>query len=196
VNAVDLIAEIADWKLFLVVIFVYGIFPQWILRALVHVWPKDDPRRTELLGELYEVPRIQRPFWVAEQLEAALADGLVARLRAADPDLKTRIFIRLRLWSGYREIRRNPRELRGFRGIDRHVHLAVGQVVGVTIGPIGRDYTVIPVEITQAGRNRLVGRFARVPDHVLPQWAKQIRFARKYVVGIEHENDHGHAEAA
>ena len=32
--------------------------------------------RIELVAELYAVPRIQRPLWVAEQLETALFEGL------------------------------------------------------------------------------------------------------------------------
>ena len=79
-SAVDLIAEFADWKLFLLAIFIYSICPQWILRVLVLVYDKDDPRRHELLGELYGVPRHARPFWVAEQFETALADGVWVRL--------------------------------------------------------------------------------------------------------------------
>lgn len=42
----------------------------------------DHPRRQELLGELYAYPRIERPFWVTEQLETALFEGLPGRLAA------------------------------------------------------------------------------------------------------------------
>ena len=44
---------------------------------------RDDPRRTELLGELPHIPRIERPFWVCEQLEVALFEGVVSRLVSA-----------------------------------------------------------------------------------------------------------------
>lgn len=80
-NAVELIAELADWKLFILVLVVYGMCPQLVLRALVLVYPKGDPRRRELLAELYEVPRISRPFWVMENIETAFFDGLVPRVQ-------------------------------------------------------------------------------------------------------------------
>jgi hypothetical protein len=54
-----------------------------VLRLIVLAFPQDDPRRRELLGELYAVPRIERPFWVAEKLELALIEGLGGRLRKA-----------------------------------------------------------------------------------------------------------------
>lgn len=42
----------------------------------------DAPCRVALrLHLLYTVPRIERPFWVAEQLEAALFEGLRARFK-------------------------------------------------------------------------------------------------------------------
>jgi hypothetical protein len=49
----------------------------------VLAYPRDDPRRAELIAELYAVPRIQRPLWVAEQLETALFEGLKLRISAS-----------------------------------------------------------------------------------------------------------------
>lgn len=48
---------------------------------LVLAFPKDDPRREEILGELDAVPYKERPLFVAEQVELALVEGLVGRLR-------------------------------------------------------------------------------------------------------------------
>ena len=36
----------------------------------------------ELIAELYAVPRVGRPFWVAQQLEVALFEGLGHRVSA------------------------------------------------------------------------------------------------------------------
>jgi len=44
-------------------------WPMLVL-ALVH----------ELRGELHHVPRFERPFWVMEQLELALVEGLGQRI--------------------------------------------------------------------------------------------------------------------
>jgi hypothetical protein len=52
VNIAELIHEYADWKLALLAIFIFAVCPQWILRLLVLVYDRDDPRRKELLGEL------------------------------------------------------------------------------------------------------------------------------------------------
>jgi hypothetical protein len=63
----------------------FGLAPGLLLRVIVLMYPKDDPRRTELLAELYseEGKRayLDRVVWVFEQLELALCEGL--RLRAA-----------------------------------------------------------------------------------------------------------------
>jgi phosphatidylserine/phosphatidylglycerophosphate/cardiolipin synthase-like enzyme len=59
---------------------VFGFAPGAVLRVIVLAFRRDDPRRTELLAELPNVPRIERPFWVCEQLEVALFEGLVGRL--------------------------------------------------------------------------------------------------------------------
>jgi hypothetical protein len=40
------------------------------------------PGRQELLAELHAVPRADRPFWVAEQLEIAFFEGLRGRVEA------------------------------------------------------------------------------------------------------------------
>ena len=54
-----------------------------MLRVIVLAFERDDPRRRELRGELYNVLRVERPFWVVEQLELALIEGLGGRLRKA-----------------------------------------------------------------------------------------------------------------
>jgi DNA-binding transcriptional MerR regulator len=67
------------WPTFLIALLVFGFAPGALLRLIVLAFRRDDPRRRELLGELYAVPRIERPFWVIEQLEVALFEGLRGR---------------------------------------------------------------------------------------------------------------------
>jgi hypothetical protein len=50
--------------------------------VIVLAFRRDDSRRKKLIGELYAAPWIERPFWVAEQLEIALFKGLRGRLTA------------------------------------------------------------------------------------------------------------------
>lgn len=79
----ELFAAIASWQSLASVLLVFGFLPGSILRLVLWLcYPKDDPRRRELIAELYgAVPRIERPLWVAEQIEVALFEGLPHRLR-------------------------------------------------------------------------------------------------------------------
>lgn len=79
---IELLHTIGSWPSLLLVVLVFGFAPGFCLRLLVLTYPSKDPRRTELIAQLYTVPRIQRPLWVAEQLETALFEGLPHRLAA------------------------------------------------------------------------------------------------------------------
>jgi hypothetical protein len=66
-------------KLFLGVAFLLGFAPGAALRLILLIYPSDHPRRRELIGELYAMRRLERPFFVFEQLELALFEGLPLR---------------------------------------------------------------------------------------------------------------------
>lgn len=72
--------QILSWPMLVLALLVFGFAPGLLLRLIVLAFSKDDPRRAELRGELYNVPRFERPFWVAEQMEIALFEGLRGRL--------------------------------------------------------------------------------------------------------------------
>ncbi len=76
-----MIAQLLAWPTLGVALLVFGFAPGIVLRLIVLFYRRDNPRRRELLGEIYAVPRIERPFWVAEQLEVALFDGLRDRFK-------------------------------------------------------------------------------------------------------------------
>jgi hypothetical protein len=76
----ELLGAVASWPSLVFVVIVFGFAPGFCLRLIVLAYPRSDPRRTELIAELYAVPRIQRPLWVAEQLEVALFEGLARRV--------------------------------------------------------------------------------------------------------------------
>lgn len=78
-----LLTQLLSWKALLVVAAVFGFAPGAALRLIVLAFPRSDPRRRELLAELRAVPRLERPVWVAEQLEVALAEGVAGRLARA-----------------------------------------------------------------------------------------------------------------
>jgi transcriptional regulator with XRE-family HTH domain len=71
---------LVDWRTYVVAVLVFGFTCGFVLRLVVHLYPKDDPRRKELIAELYAVAFWERPVWVAQQLETALFEGVRERL--------------------------------------------------------------------------------------------------------------------
>jgi hypothetical protein len=76
----ELVEAVASWQTLLLAVGVFGFAPGFILRLAVKIYPRDDPRRRELVAEMYIVPRLLRPFYVAEQIETVLFEGTGARL--------------------------------------------------------------------------------------------------------------------
>jgi hypothetical protein len=78
----DLLDGLRAWQLLIVAVAVYGFFPGVVLRFILLAFRRSDPRRAEILAELRAVPRWERPFWVAEQAEVALFEGLLERIKS------------------------------------------------------------------------------------------------------------------
>jgi hypothetical protein len=89
----------------LTALVVFGFAPGALLRIIVLAFDRDDPRRQELRAELYAVPRRERLFWVFEQLEVALFEGVWGRLVWAATG---RIIYRWSLGSGVESNRDHP----------------------------------------------------------------------------------------
>jgi hypothetical protein len=79
----SLVIDIVSWPTLGTALLIFGFAPGLALRLIILAFPRDDPRRRELLGELYQVPWIERPFWVVGKLELALTEGLWGRLHKA-----------------------------------------------------------------------------------------------------------------
>lgn len=94
-----------SWPTLLIALLIFGFAPGAVLRLIVLVFPRDDPRRKELLAEVYAVPRVERPFWVAQQLEVAIFEGLRDRIVWAATG---RIIYRWHLVSGVAQNRQYP----------------------------------------------------------------------------------------
>jgi hypothetical protein len=62
----ELIDAVVSWPTLLIALGVFGFAPRAVLRLLLLAYPKDCPRRAELMAELKAVPRLDRPLWVAE----------------------------------------------------------------------------------------------------------------------------------
>lgn len=77
----ELLDAAVVWPTLLVALAIFGAAPNLALRLLLQAYPKDHPRRAELWAELQVVPRWERPFWVCEQVDGALFEGLKSRRR-------------------------------------------------------------------------------------------------------------------
>jgi type I restriction enzyme R subunit len=85
-----LITQVIAWPTLLAALMIFGFAPGATLRMIILAFRRDDPRRTELIAELPHVPRIERPFWVCEQLEVALFEGLIGRASTLARKLRKR----------------------------------------------------------------------------------------------------------
>ena len=127
---------------------VFGFAPGVVLQLIVLLYRRGNPRRQELLGELYAVPRIERPFWVAEQLEVAIFEGLRDRLRGWRGRLAIRIIdlIALIVNSAFRRelLRQQERLVKQERLLkDREraaVHLAEDQFASLLADDVARGW--------------------------------------------------------
>jgi hypothetical protein len=79
-NVTELIKAVTSWSALVAALAIFGFAPRAMLRLIVLAFPREDPRRDELLAELHVVSRWERPFWVIEQLEVALCEGACGRL--------------------------------------------------------------------------------------------------------------------
>jgi hypothetical protein len=52
-----------------------------VLRSLTLAFHPQDPRRAEIRTELRAVPTLERPIWVAQQLEVVLFEGCATASR-------------------------------------------------------------------------------------------------------------------
>jgi transcriptional regulator with XRE-family HTH domain len=85
----DLLQHAVPLPTLIAALLVFGFAPGALLRLFLLGYRRGDPRRAELSAELRHVPRIDRPFWVMEQLELALFEGAWPRLRAGADRLKS-----------------------------------------------------------------------------------------------------------
>jgi hypothetical protein len=94
----ELFDAVTSWQTLLTVILVFGFAPGFLLRLLLSIYPRNHPRRRELVAQLYTLHRIERPFFVAEQLETVLFEGVPGRAAVVWKWLKQRTFAPLLYW--------------------------------------------------------------------------------------------------
>lgn len=66
-----------------ILVLTFAFLPGMLLHLGVLIYPKNHDRRREFIAELYEVPFLKRPFWVAGVLVRCAFEGIPERLRPA-----------------------------------------------------------------------------------------------------------------
>jgi len=182
----SLIFHVLSWPTFAVALLVFGFAPGALLRLIVLAFDRDDPRRQELLAELYHVPRIERPFWVFEQLEVALVEGMGQRLVWAATG---RIIYRWHLGSGVRRNREHPDT---FYIPPEEERQAVVPGMDVKLMFEMRDGfgERMWVTVTEVKKRHLVGTLSSLPvgiPRLLP--GDKIKFKREHIIDIWYDDD-------
>jgi hypothetical protein len=186
-TGVELIADILNWKWYLLTLAAHGLAPGLLLRVIVLAFPKDDPRREELIAELYAVPFIRRPYWVAQQLETAISDGIWPRFTWI---LTGRLIYRWKLGDGDERNRQYPESF-WVPGHEEKAAIEAGDIVKVMFEPSffppGSDKIGerMWVRVTKVGHRRLEGHLDNYPI-CFPRLAydDKIKFERKHVIDI------------
>jgi hypothetical protein len=188
----DLIFHVLSWPTLGIALLVFGFAPGAFLRIILLAFPRDDPRRRELHGELYAVPRVERPFWVVEQFEVALVEGLGQRLVWAATG---RIIYRWHLGSGVQRNRDHPNT---FPIPDEEDRMTVqpGMHVKLMFEMKDGGGDRMWVEIISVKRRKLVGRLINQPlmiPRLMP--GDQVTFKPEHIIDIWYD-DHDASESA
>jgi hypothetical protein len=185
-----MIAEVLDailsWPTFVIALVVFGFVPGTVLRLIVLAFPRDDPRRRELLAELHAVPRLERPFWVAEQLELALFEGIWGRLVWAATG---RIIDRWYLDDSVAELHRTDPEMYGLSD-EEIAAIEPGTVVKLNFFMKDGWAESMWVETVAIDNGGFIGTLANQPvgiprlDH-----GDKIKFTRDHIIRLWDDSD-------
>lgn len=191
----ELIADILNWKWYLLTLLVHGLAPGLLLRVIVVAFDKNDPRRQELIAELYAVPFVRRPYWVAQQLETALSDGIWPRFTWI---LTGRLIYRWKLGDGDERNKKYPQSF-WVPSPDEKAEIQPGDIVKLMFEPSffppGSDKIGerMWVRVTKVGPHQLEGRLDNDPI-CFPRLAYDdtIKFERKHIIDITFDDGGQH----
>ncbi len=177
-----MVEAILSWPSFLIALLVFGFAPGAVLRLVVLSFHREDPRRRELLAELHAVPRIERPFWVFEQIEVALFEGIGGRLLWAATG---RVIHRWHLESGVNCNRAYPETF----WIPAEAHkdaLEPGSVVKLMFEMKDGWGERMWVRVEAVNRTKIVGALLNQPVGIPRlQTGDTVKFTRDHVIDID-----------
>jgi hypothetical protein len=185
-----MVAEVLDailsWPTFVIALVVFGFAPGAVLRLIVLAFPSDDPRRRELLAEIHAVPRVERPFWVVEQLELALFDGIWGRLVWAATG---RIIHRWYLDDSVAELHRADPEMYGLSD-EEIAAIEPGTLVKLTFTMKDNWAESMWVQTVAIDKDRFIGTLANQPAGI-PRlnYGDKIKFQKDHIVRLWDDSD-------
>jgi hypothetical protein len=185
-----LMEDVISWRGLLLSLLVFGFAPGAALRLIVLAYHREDPRRHELLAEVYAVPRWERPYWVAQQLETAAFEGLRDRLTWA---LVGRVIYRWHLRSGIEQNRLYPESF-WIPSPEEKDDVVPGDSVRIAfdVGWPDQWGERIWVEVKRVGRFRMVGILANQPVGIPKlDFGDRVKFRKKHIIDIDYRGDEG-----
>jgi hypothetical protein len=172
---------VLSWPTFLLALLAFGFAPGAALRLIVLAFPKGDPRRDELLAEVYAVPRIERPFWVAQQLEVAIFEGLRDRIVWAATG---RIIDRWHLVSGVQQNRRYP-ETFPIPSQEQRASVQPGDTVKVFFSMKDGWGERMWVDVTAIKGRHISGTLSNEPVGIPRLWSgDKVKFRPEHIIDI------------
>ena len=179
-----LIDTLVSWPTFIIALTVFGFAPGAVSRLVVLAFPGDDPRREELIAELYAVPCIERPFWVAQQMEVALFEGLWGRVVWAATG---RVIYRWHLESGVKLNRAHPKTFWIPSEAEKEA-LAPGAVVKLLFGMRDGWGERMWVDVTAVKGKKITGTLRNHPI-AIPHLhdGDKINFTAEHIIDILNE---------
>ncbi len=178
---ITMLDAVVSWPTLLLVLLVFGFAPGAVLRLIVLAYPKGDPRRDELLAEVYAVPRVERPLWVAQQLEVAIFEGLMDRLVWAATG---RVIHRWHLVSGVDQNRRYPESF-FIPSEDERRSVQPGDVVKIYFSMKDGWAERMWVEVRAVKRRHIVGTLNNQPIGI-PRLCSgdKVRFRPEHIIDM------------
>ena len=166
------------WGLFVMGLLIFGFLPGFVLSLIVRLFDSQDPRRDELLAELYAVPRWERPFWVAEQFEVATREVTFPFLWWWWGRL---IWHRATLESGVESNQAYPDSFE-IPDADEKADLRPGDRVKLMWSVRGLPGERMWVEILERGGDQFVGHLRNHPMFVHLSCGEQVRFHADHII--------------
>ena len=170
-----------------VALLIFGFAPGLLLALIVRLLHPDDPRRQELHAELYAVPRWERPFWVCEQFEVALREGLFPH---ATWWVGRVVWHRAKLRSGLEQHRQYPDSFEVPTDETKEL-LRPGDSVKLMWAVRRQPGERMWVRIIHRDGDRLIGTLENDPVFVFKDYGDTVKFHIDDIIDCSYDDDEG-----